>query len=239
MEQRLQKIIAEMGLASRRKAEELILEGRVKVNGRVAELGMKADPERDHIKVDGKLLVRPEQKVYYVFNKPRGIVTTLSDPQGRPTIRDFLSKIRQRVFPVGRLDYDSEGMIILTNDGDFAYGILHPSKKISKTYLVKIKGILEEEEMARLRKGIMLDKKMTAPALVKRIRKSEQNSWIEMTIYEGRRRQIRRMLEALGHQVIRLMRIRVDGIEMGDVRPGAFRQMTQPELERLKKEVFS
>lgn len=237
MEQRLQKIIAEMGITSRRKAEELIMEGRVTVNGKPAVIGMKADIFRDHIKVDGKLLVTPENKVYYIFNKPRGVVTSIGDPQGRPTVNDFLRGIRQRVFPVGRLDYDSEGMLFLTNDGEFAHAVLHPSRKISKTYLVKVKGVLEEEDLEKLRNGIKLDGRMTAPAKVKRLRKTENNSWIEMTIYEGKKRQIRRMLDRVGHPVIRLMRVRIDGIEMGELSPGAHRRMTPEEMKRISKEL--
>ncbi len=236
MEQRLQKIIAEMGIASRRKAEEIIMEGRVTVNGAVAEIGMKADPLRDHIKVDGKLLTRPEKKVYYVFHKPRGVVTSMSDPQGRPTVNEYFRGIKQRVFPVGRLDFDSEGLLLLTNDGDFAYSILHPSQKMPKTYLVKVKGVLEEEEMEKLRKGIRIDGKVTAPAKVKKLKKRESNSWIEMTIYEGRKRQIRKMLERVGHQVIRLMRIRINGIEMGPLDPGRYRKLTVQEMDAIMRE---
>ncbi|MDA8078222.1 MAG: pseudouridine synthase [Nitrospiraceae bacterium] len=239
MEQRLQKILAEMGIASRRKAEELILEGCVTVNGKAAVIGMKADPARDHIKVNGKLLVRPEQRVYYVFNKPRGVVTSMSDPQGRPTVKDFLGRIKEKVFPVGRLDYDSEGMLLLTNDGDFAHAILHPSKKIPKTYLVKVKGVLLEEDMDRLRNGIRLDRSVTAPARVKRYRRIETNSWIEMTIYEGKKRQIRRMLERVGHPVLRLMRIRIGGIEMGGIEAGSLRKLTAREMDRIQREAFS
>jgi 23S rRNA pseudouridine2605 synthase len=237
MEQRLQKIIAEMGIASRRKAEELIEEGRVTVNGKVAEIGMKADLMRDHIKVNGKLLLRPEKKVYYAFNKPRGVMTSMSDPEGRPTVNEFFGGIRQRVFPVGRLDYDSEGLLLLTNDGDFAHAILHPSKKIPKTYLVKVKGVLADEELEKLRKGIKIDGKMTAPAKVKKLKKAESNSWIEMTIYEGRKRQIRRMLERVGHDVIRLMRIRINGIEMGPLEPGSFRKLTMEEMQTIMREI--
>lgn len=237
MQQRLQKIIADVGIASRRKAEELILEGRVTVNGKVAEIGMKADPMKDHIKVDGKLISKPGKRVYYAFNKPRGVMTSMSDPQGRPTVSQFFHGIRHRVFPVGRLDYDSEGLLLLTNDGDFAYSILHPSKKIPKTYLVKIKGVLEDEDIDKLRRGIKLDGRMTAPAKVKKLRKSEANSWIEMTIHEGRKRQIRRMLERIGHDVIRLMRIRINGIEMGPLEPGTYRKLTDKELETIMREI--
>jgi 23S rRNA pseudouridine2605 synthase len=237
MEQRLQKIMAEMGVASRRKAEEMIEEGRVTVNGKTAVIGMKAALFRDHIKVDGKLLINPEKKVYFIFNKPRGVVTSLSDPEGRPTVQHFLKGIRERVFPVGRLDYDSEGMLLITNDGEFAHAVLHPSKKIPKTYLVKIKGVLEEEDILKLKTGIRLDRAVTAPAQIKRLRKTENNSWIEMTIYEGKKRQIRRMLERVGHPVIRLMRIRIDGVEMGALKPGTYRKMTLEEMKKIMREL--
>ncbi len=237
MEQRLQKIIAEMGISSRRKAEELILEGRVTVNGKAAVIGMKADPLRDHIKVNGKLLTQPEKKVYYIFNKPRGVVTSMSDPQGRPTVNDFLGGIKQRVYPVGRLDYDSEGMLILTNDGELAHAILHPSKKIPKTYLVKVKGVLEDADIEKLSRGIRLDGVMTSPAKVKRLRKTENNSWLEMTIYEGRKRQIRKMLERVGHSVMRLLRVRINGLEMGELSPGEFRRLTQEEIKKIGREL--
>ena len=237
MEQRLQKIIAEMGVASRRKAEEFIMEGRVTVNGRPATIGMKADPLKDHIKVDGKLLIKPEKKVYFIFNKPKGVVTSMSDPEGRPAVNDFLRGIKQRVFPVGRLDYDSEGMLLLTNDGDFAHAILHPSKKIPKTYVVKVKGVLEEQDIDKLRTGIRLDRTVTAPAKVKRLRKTENNSWIEMTIYEGKKRQIRRMLERVGHPVIRLIRMKINGLEMGELEPGAYRSISSGEMMKIIKEL--
>lgn len=232
----MQKILAEMGVASRRKAEEIIREGRVTVNGKTAVIGMKADLLRDHIKLDGKLLTKPEKKVYYIFNKPRGVVTSLGDPAGRPSVADFISSIRQRVFPVGRLDYDSEGMLLLTNDGEFAHAVLHPSKKIPKTYLVKIKGFLEDEGLELLRKGLRIEGRMTAPAKVKKIRKGDNNSWIEMTIHEGRKRQIRKMLERVGHSVIRLMRIRINGLEMGPLDPGECRKMSPEELKVIRKE---
>jgi 23S rRNA pseudouridine2605 synthase len=238
MEQRLQKILAQMGIVSRRKAEDLILEGRVTVNGRIATIGMKADLTRDHIKVNGKLLTRPEPKVYLIFNKPRDVVTSLYDPEGRPTVKDFLKGVKYRVFPVGRLDYDSEGLLLLTNDGDFAHAVLHPSKKIPKTYLVKVKGFLEEDEIEKLRTGIKLADGMTAPAKVKRVRKTENNSWIEMTIYEGKKRQIRRMLEKIGHEVLKLRRIRIDRLEMGNLKPGAYRYLTPEEINRIKSQVI-
>jgi 23S rRNA pseudouridine2605 synthase len=237
MEKRLQRILSEMGITSRRKAEDLIFEGRVTVNGRIATIGMKADLARDHIKVDGKLLIRPEPKVYIMLNKPKDVVTSLSDPEGRMTVKDFLGGVRYRVFPVGRLDYDSEGLLLMTNDGDFANAVLHPSKKIPKTYLVKVKGILEEKEMEKLRKGMKLLDVMTAPAKVKKIRKTENNSWLEITIYEGKKRQIRRMLEETGHPVLKLRRIRIDGLEIGNLKPGAYRYLTTEEMDKIKKEI--
>lgn len=234
MEQRIQKILAQMGITSRRKAEELIIEGRVTVNGKTAVLGMKADLAKDHIKVDGRLLTRPEPKIYLMFNKPTGVVTSLFDPEGRPTVKDFLKGIKYRVFPVGRLDYNSEGLLLITNDGDFAYSILHPSKKIPKTYAVKVKGIIDDITMDNLRKGIKLEDGLTAPAKVRRIRQSDSNSWVEITIYEGRKRQIRRMFEKVGHPVIRLKRIAIDGIRIGDLKPGEIRRLTQEEVNILK-----
>ncbi len=237
MEQRLQKILSEMGITSRRKAEDLIFEGRVTVNGRIATIGMKADPARDHIKVDGKLRIKPEPRVYLMFNKPRDVVTSLHDPEGRPTVKDFLKGVKYRVFPVGRLDYDSEGLLLLTNNGDFAHAVLHPSKKISKTYFVKVKGVIENEKIEKLRAGIKLANGITAPAKAKRIRKTENNSWLEITIHEGKKRQIRRMLEKLGHPVLKLKRIRIDGLEMGKLESGAYRYLTFEELNKIKVEV--
>lgn len=235
MEQRIQKILAQMGVASRRKAEGLIEEGRVTVNGKIATIGMKADPAKDHIKVDGKLLTKPEPKIYLMFNKPTGVVTSLFDPEGRPTVKDFLKGIKYRVFPVGRLDYNSEGLLLITNDGDFAYSILHPSKRIPKTYVVKVKGTIDEITMDKLREGIRLEDGLTAPAKVKKIRQSDSNSWVEITIYEGRKRQIRRMFEKVGHPVIRLKRIAIDGIKIGDLKPGEIRHLTSEEIKRLRR----
>lgn len=239
MEERLQKILAKCGIASRRKAEEMILEGLVTVNGAPATLGMKADLERDHIKVSGKLIHTAEQKVYVMFNKPEKCLTTMSDSEGRPTIKDFLKGMKTRVFPVGRLDYNSEGLLILTNDGDMAHAILHPGKKVPKTYLVKVDGFLQDGDKAKLERGIKLEDGMTAPAKVKKVKETEANSWIQMTIHEGRKRQVRRMLERVGHPVIKLKRIKINGLSLGKLEPGTFRYLTPDEVKRLKKEVVS
>ena len=237
MEQRIQKILAQMGVASRRKAEELIAEGRVTVNGRTAEIGMKADSARDHVKVDGKLLTRPEPKVYLVFNKPKGVVTSLSDPEGRPTVKDFLQRVKYRVFPVGRLDYDSEGLLLITNDGDFAQAVLHPSKKIYKTYLAKVKGIIDDAALEKLRTGVRLQDGKTAPSKVRRIpHRSENNSWIEISLHEGRNRQVRRMLEQVGYPVVKLKRTSVNGLKLRNLKPGEFRPLEPDEIESLRQE---
>ncbi len=235
MEVRLQKILAQMGIASRRGAEELIEAGRVTVNGRVAVLGAKADPERDHIKLDGKLIIGPaEKKVYLMLHKPVNVLTTLDADEERPTVRGYLKSVRARVFPVGRLDFDSEGLLIFTNDGELAHALMHPSKRVPKTYRVKLKGVLDDSQMQRLRRGVRLDDGKTAPAEVRKLKLLKQNSWIEITIHEGRKRQIRRMLKAVGHPVIRLVRTRVDGVELGALRPGQLRHLSNEEVKRLK-----
>jgi 23S rRNA pseudouridine2605 synthase len=237
VEERIQKIMARMGVASRRASEEMISEGRVTVNGEVASIGMKVDSSRSHIKVDGKLLFRPEPRVYIMLNKPAGVVSTLSDPEGRPTVKDYLRGVKYRVFPVGRLDYDSEGLILMTNDGDFANALLHPSKKIPKTYVVKVKGIMPEEKILKLRQGIRLEDGRTQPAMVRCIRESGSNSWVEITITEGKKRQIRRMVEAVGHPALKLRRISINGVKLAGLGPGAMRPLTDKELQTLREEI--
>jgi 23S rRNA pseudouridine2605 synthase len=239
MEERLQKIIAKCGIASRRQSEEMISEGLVTVNGAPAVLGMKADLDRDHIKVRGKLIHTVESKVYLIFNKPEKCLTTMSDSEERMTVKNFIKAVKAKVFPVGRLDYNSEGLLILTNDGDMANAILHPGKKVPKTYLVKADGFLEDKDVERLEKGIKLEDGMTAPAKVKKLKYTKANSWLEITIHEGRKRQVRRMMERIGHSVIKLKRIRINGISLGSLETGAYRYMTPEEVKRLKKEVGS
>lgn len=236
MEERLQKIISAAGVASRRAAEELIMEGRVRVNGKVVTaLGAKADADNDHIKVDGKLINPKQLRAYIMLNKPAGYVTTMSDPEGRPTVQELLKGIKTRVYPVGRLDYNTEGLLLMTNDGDFAHLITHPKHEFPKTYLVKVKGVLDERAIDLLEKGMFLKDGKTAPAKVKKIRKEEMNSWVEITIHEGRKRQVRRMFDHVGRSVIRLKRIKTGGLLLGDLPEGRFRHLTLDEVRMLRE----
>ena len=217
MQVRLQKVIAASGLASRRQAETMIREGHVTVNGQViCTMGVCIDPSRDHVKVRGRHIKATEPDVFLMLNKPPGCVTSMSDPLGRSTIADLLKGIRVRVFPVGRLDYDSEGLLLLTNNGDVAQACLHPRFKIPKSYLVKVAGVLNNQEIARLEQGMILNDGPTAPAKVKKSGVAKVNSWVEMTIYEGRQHQVKRMLAAVGHQVLRLRRVRFGPLSLGD-----------------------
>ncbi|ACX52400.1 pseudouridine synthase [Ammonifex degensii KC4] len=235
-EERLQKVLARAGIASRRKAEELIVAGRVKVNGQVVDkLGVKVDPERDSIEVDGKPVKLPERLVYLAFHKPRGVVTTLHDPQGRPKVADFLKGIKERVFPVGRLDYDSEGLLLLTNDGELAHRLLHPRFHVPKTYLVWVKGEVGKEKLNLLRRGIKLEDGPTLPAEVRVLRRARGETVLQLTIREGRKRQIRRMLKALGCEVLRLKRVAVGPVRLGPLRPGEYRHLTPREVDSLRK----
>ncbi len=233
-EERLQKILARAGVASRRKAETLIVEGRVAVNGKViAELGSKADFERDHIRVDGKLLHPPGRMVYIALNKPKGVVTTVSDPQGRPTVMQFV-KMKERIFPVGRLDYASEGLLLLTNDGELANRLTSASAHIPKTYLVKVTGLLAPEEEKRFREGVPLHGRKTAEAGLRLIRKG-QNPWYEVRLIEGRHHQIREMFKHFGKLVEKLRRVRIGSIELGSMKAGNYRNLLPAEVERLRK----
>jgi len=260
--ERLQKIIAAAGIASRRKAEELITQGRVSVNGRtVTELGSKADLKTDHIKVDGKLLQGPERHVYILLNKPKGYVTTVSDPEGRPTVMDLVKNVGARIYPVGRLDWSSEGLLLLTNDGELASKLTHASSHVPKTYLVKIAGRASEEDIEKLRRGIrigarperssaragvarggrvghssrQLGQVHTAPAQVRLI-KEGANPWYEVTLIEGKNRQIRRMFEEVGHHVEKIKRVRYGPLTL-DLEPGESRALSPKEVNELRKSV--
>jgi 23S rRNA pseudouridine2605 synthase len=233
-EERLQKILSAAGVASRRKAEGLIVEGRVTVNGAVVtELGSKADLERDHIKVDGRLLKPSTEHIYIALNKPDSVVSTVTDPQRRRTVIDLLAGIRTRVYPVGRLDYHSEGLILLTNDGEFANAITTKSH-VAKTYLVKIKGNLTIEEEEQFRSGIPLSGKRTAPAGLRLVRRGD-NPWYEVKLVEGRNQQIRIMFKHFGHLVEKLRRIRIGSVDIGKLKTGEFRFLDAAEVGKLMK----
>lgn len=233
--ERLQKILSRAGVTSRRKAEELIQAGRVTVNGEVMrELGSKADLETDHIKVDGKLVRPPGRLVYLALNKPRACVTTMFDPEGRPKVVDLLKGIRERVYPVGRLDYHSEGLLLLTNDGDFANLLMKASSGVPKTYWVKVSGPPAEAGLEKLRRGIRLEGRPTAPAKIRLLR-AAPNPWYEVILIEGRQNQIRRMFAKIGHRVEKLKRVKIGFLELGDLPAGQFRALTPQEVERFRR----
>ncbi len=236
MEERLQKIIARAGIASRRAAEKMIADGRVSVNGVVvSQLGARADADRDEIRLDAKLISSDRTKVYFALNKPRGYVTTMKDPQGRRIVTELLPDIAERVFPVGRLDYDSEGLLLLTNDGDFAQRLLHPRFMIPKTYRVKIEGRLTSGEI-RLLTGAGVDLE-DGRFKVRDLRVERTNgvssSWIVLTVGEGRNRVIRRAFEHLGHPVVRLVRVAIADLKLGALKPGTYRNLAKKEVERF------
>lgn len=238
MTERLQKALARAGVASRRAAERLIVEGRVLVNGTVASrLGTRVDPSRDAIRVDGKRIPSaPREHSYLMLHKPRGYVTTLKDPEGRPTVLDLLRGTRTRVFPIGRLDYQSEGLLLLTDDGDLARDLMRPASQVPKTYLAKVRGEPAPEALARLARGIRLDGRPTLPARAT-ISRRGPNAWVEITVVEGRKHQVRRMLEAIGHPASRLRRVRYGGIELGGLAPGRCRALTHAEVRKLNEAV--
>ncbi len=230
---RLQKLISERGVASRRKAEELIEQGRVKVNGRVAKLGDKADDRKDTVTVCGKKLEKAEMPVYLMVNKPRGYVTTLSDEQGRKCVAQLVESLGVRVYPVGRLDRDSEGLLLMTNDGDFANAITHPSKHLPKFYRVTLRGQVKEEQLTAFAEGIVIDGRKTAPAEAVIVMASAERTVIEVVLREGRNRQIRRTCEAAGLEVIRLRRTAIGSVRMGMLKIGDWRHLTPDEVRNL------
>jgi 23S rRNA pseudouridine2605 synthase len=234
---RLQKVLAQAGIASRRAAEKLIADGRVMVNGRtVTEMGTKVGPDAE-IKVDGRRVKAPERHRYILLYKPVGVVTTASDPQRRRTVLDLLEGVRERVYPVGRLDYDTEGLLLLTNDGDLAAMLTHPRHGVERSYEARVSGMPDDEALQRLREGIPLDGQRTMPAEAELLNrgKRDRDGLVKLTITEGRNRQVRRMLEAVGHPVKDLMRTRIGSLTDKYLKPGRWRDLTQGEVEKLKK----
>jgi pseudouridine synthase len=234
MQERLQKVIAHAGITSRREAERLIVDGQVVVNGSViTTLGTKVDPAHDVITVKGTRIKPASEKLYVMLNKPVGYVSTVKDPQQRPVIIDLLRHIKSRVYPVGRLDYDAEGLILLTNDGELAYRMQHPRYRISRTYEVKVKEFFPAEKLSLLRKGIQLEDGITLPAKASFLKKAMRNSWLSITLYEGRNKQVKRMCAAVGHPVLKIKRIRFGSLKLGRLSPGDYRHLTKDEVKGL------
>jgi 23S rRNA pseudouridine2605 synthase len=238
MQERLQKLIAAAGIASRRHAEQLITGGEVTVNGRViTELGTKADPETDHIKVRGKLInpsLQRREKVYVLLNKPKGYLSSVTDTEGRPTVVELLPASLGRLYPVGRLDFNTEGLLLLTNDGDFTNFITSARNKVEKVYEGKVKGIPDEKAIERLRRGVTLeDGTRTAPAKIKRVGETENNSWFEILLHEGKNQQIRRMFDLIGHSVIKLRRSRIGSLRDDALKPKQWRKLSPDEVKLL------
>lgn len=236
--ERLQKILSKAGITSRRKAEGLILQGRVSVNGKIVrELGTKAVLGRDEIRVDGKTIKPESEGVVLALFKPRRCVTTLHDPQGRRTVADFVNKFPMRLYPVGRLDYDAEGLLLLTNDGELAHRLQHPRYKVPKTYLVKVRGQPPAEALASLQQGVNLEDGITAPAELIVVEDDQKATWLSLTLREGRKHQVKRMCAAVGHPVLRLRRTKVGPIELDDLRPGEIRRLKSREVRSLRKNI--
>lgn len=236
--ERLQKYLAHAGIGSRRSCEEIILKGKVKVNGKiVTTLGTKVNPTRDNIEVNNQLITNKEDKVYLLLNKPDGYVTTVKDPRGRPTVIDLIENINKRIYPVGRLDYETEGLLLLTNDGKLAYRLTHPSYKIDKVYEALVKGNPTKEKLSKLRNGIELEDGITEPAKVKVLKKFSDKTLLEITIHEGRNRQVRRMCRAINHPILNLKRTQIGPLQLGNIPKGNFRTLKPSEIKRLKKAV--
>jgi len=234
LQERLQKILAKAGIASRRKAEELIRQGRVKVDGLVVtEMGIRVDPEQQRIEFDGKPVIVEEKKVYVLLHKPAGYVSTVHDPQGRPIVTELLKGIQERIFPVGRLDLDTEGALLLTNDGELAQKILHPSFEVNKTYRATVKGRPSKKKVEMLSKGIDIDGQKTWPALVKVLSAGSKETALQITIHEGRKRQVRKMCEAVGHPVLRLKRVAYGKLKLGSLAPGKFRFLSRKDMQLI------
>lgn len=234
MQERLQKILAQAGICSRRAAEELIRAGQVTVDGKVVtEMGLKVDLRTQKITAKGEPVRFAEKKISVLLNKPEGYVTTLSDPQGRPIVTELLKKVPERLFPVGRLDFDTKGALILTNDGDLAQRIQHPSYEVNKTYLARVTGKPTAAQLTRLEEGLEVDGHLTAPAILKLRKATPQESVLEITIHEGRKRQVRNMFSAIGHEVVELTRIAYGNLQLGSLKPGTFRYLSPADLARI------
>lgn len=232
---RLQKYLASCGIASRRKCEEYILEGKVAVNGQIIQtLGTKVN-EADEVTFCGKLVKLQEEYVYYMLNKPVGYVTTVQDEKQRQTVLDLIKDESHRVYPVGRLDYNTSGLLLLTNDGELTYGLTHPKHHVNKCYEVRVRGVLNEAAQKALKTGVLLDGKMTHPAELKVLRKGEKSTVFHLTIHEGRNRQVRRMCEAVGYPVLSLKRVSVGKLTLDDLELGTYRALTSQEVEYLKR----
>lgn len=235
MEIRLQKFLAEAGVASRRASERLIIQGRVKVNNKVVhKLGTKIDPQKDKVEVDDKVCNAIPKDLYILLNKPVGVVTTVKDPHGRPTVIDLIKGIDQRVYPVGRLDMDSEGLLILTNDGRVTYKITHPKYEIEKTYEVLVKGIVDNKKIKTLETGVKLTDGITSPAKVKILKTNKNSTLLQIIIHEGKNRQVRRMCEAVGHPVLLLKRTHIGKLSLKGIKSGKWRHMTDEEIKYIK-----
>ena len=235
---RLQKIIADAGIASRREAENIIREGRVTLNGKpVTEMGVKADPEKDHVKVDGKLIrTAVKELIYLMMHKPKQVMCTVDDPEGRETILDLIRpKLKERIWPVGRLDYHSEGLLILTNDGALTLRLTHPRYKVPKMYEVKVKGVPSPEKIERLKKGVYLEDGKTQPCAIQFVRTTENNSRYTVELREGRKQQIRRMFMSVNHPVMKLKRVSYGPLTIGNLQPGETRLLTEKEVMELKQ----
>jgi 23S rRNA pseudouridine2605 synthase len=233
---RLQKFIADCGVASRRKAEEMIAQGEVTVNGKkIREMGFKVLPGKDAVKVNGKLLRVSTKHIYIALNKPSGVLTTLNDPEERTTVKDLLVGVRERVFPVGRLDYDSEGLVILTNDGEYSQSVSHPTKEIRKVYLVKIKGKPDTKAIEKLKKGVTLAEGKTRALHIERAKSGDQYDWYKVVLSEGRHGQLRRMFEKVGFDVLKMKRLAIGRLTLGGLSQGEFRFLTKDQAELALK----
>jgi len=234
MQQRLQKILAKAGIASRRRAEELIKEGKVRVDGKVVtEMGTKVDPDAQDIECDGIHVAAREKKIYILLHKPAGFLSTVHDPQGRPIVTDLLPQVKERVYPVGRLDLDTEGALLLSNDGELAQKILHPSHEVNKTYVAKVKGKPGTKKLAALSRGITLEGRKTWPADIEVLQTEPQATTIKIIIHEGRKRQVRKMFDAVGHPVLQLKRTAYGQLELGDLRPGKYRFLSPEDIKMI------